>query len=429
MRLTRQARQTPALEKLGRLFWALSGHRVLLPFSHVTTTGRTGPVFAVFSRLDAFLAGGAAAWPVDKCSSPTGIAIPPTSAFEHIGLGHENISLFQVGILGLLAWTGVAFASGLSGTYVAESATSAFLVQIVETGNGQLTGRYEQFVLNPDGKTEDMSAQLTGAVNGQTVVVTIKPSGIFGGEIAASGAIRGDKLFLSAGAGKGNLNVSLHKSDESEFRAQVAALTAHGGQITGDNARRQFAQKKDEEVNRILGQTRAIEQKIEAFEQAANNRIPKFDETERRYRSYTSRMQTGLDRERGMVGGWQAKTARGQMSVAISQVAVEAGVYHTNIQVAAGQVNYAINAIQGEIADAEKDCNGADLQVALAIPSLKSDAATTKAECDGFLGMLPDFRAASTGQAEAFNRLEAVWKQEKTKQDQLYQEATNAAYQ
>ena len=341
----------------------------------------------------------------------------------------KTIRLLQVGILGLMAWTGIAFASGLSGTYVAETAISAFLVQIVETGNGQLTGRYEQFVLNSDGKTEDMSAPLTGAVNGQTVVVTIKPSGFFGGEIAASGEIRGDKLFLSAGAGKGNLNVTLHRSDESEFRAKVVALTAHGDQITGDNARRQFTQKKSEQMNKIYGQTRAIEQKLEAFVQAANNRVPKFDEAERRYRSYTSRMQAGLDREKSMVGGWQARTAKGQMSVAISQVAVEAAVYHTNIQVAAGQVAHTINEIQGDVADAEMNCNGADIQVAFAIPSLKADAATTKTECDRFLGMLPDFRAASTGQAEAFNRIEAVWMQEKAKQDQLSQEATNAAYQ
>ena len=49
---------------------------------------------------------------------------------------------------GFLA-TGPAYAEGISGTYVGQGPNSAFLVQIVETAGGQLTGALrEQTVLD-----------------------------------------------------------------------------------------------------------------------------------------------------------------------------------------------------------------------------------------------------------------------------------------
>ena len=52
----------------------------------------------------------------------------------------------------------------------------AFLVQMVETAGGRLTGRYEQTVLEPSGQLKQLIASITGASDGHTVVVTIKPT-------------------------------------------------------------------------------------------------------------------------------------------------------------------------------------------------------------------------------------------------------------
>jgi hypothetical protein len=84
-----------------------------------------------------------------------------------------------------------AVADGLSGTYVGKGSNSAFLIQIVETDDGHLTGRYEQVTLQTGGKLNDMNAAITGAADGQTVVVTIKPAEIFSGSLAVSGTIQG----------------------------------------------------------------------------------------------------------------------------------------------------------------------------------------------------------------------------------------------
>jgi hypothetical protein len=93
---------------------------------------------------------------------------------------------------GLILWTALALASparadGVSATYVAGSEDSAILLQVVQTADGQLTGRYEQVVLQNGGKVARMVALVTGASDGHTIVVNIKPTELLSGSITASG--------------------------------------------------------------------------------------------------------------------------------------------------------------------------------------------------------------------------------------------------
>jgi hypothetical protein len=74
---------------------------------------------------------------------------------------------------------------GGSGTYVGTVTNPAILIQVVQTGEGQLTGRWEQSILLPSGKVQVENAQITGASDGTTVVLTLKgvnvpPSGSTG---------------------------------------------------------------------------------------------------------------------------------------------------------------------------------------------------------------------------------------------------------
>ena len=52
---------------------------------------------------------------------------------------------------------------------------------MVETAGDQLTGRYEQTVLEPSGQIKQIIASITGASDGHTVVVTIKPTELLSG--------------------------------------------------------------------------------------------------------------------------------------------------------------------------------------------------------------------------------------------------------
>src|SRR5262249_31543369 len=127
-----------------------------------------------------------------------------------------------VTLLGVVASPFPAYAEETSGTYVGKDAKTAVLLQVVRTPDSQLRGRYEQIVLQPDGKLARLSAAVTGASDGRTVVVTIKATES-SPEITASGTVDGSVLHLNGSGPGANLELTFIKSEEADFRSHVAA--------------------------------------------------------------------------------------------------------------------------------------------------------------------------------------------------------------
>jgi hypothetical protein len=222
-----------------------------------------------------------------------------------------------------------ASAERMSGTYVGKGWNAAFLVQVVESADGHLTGRYEQMVLRPNGKLDDMSATITGAADGQTVVVTIKPGEILSNTIAASGTMQGGVLHLS---GSGGLNFNLAKADEADFRAQVAILTERGNQIIGAKFRQEAAERQPKIEADRLAEIQNLTARMAKFVTVADDQLPKFPPVEQRYRDITRRMRAALAREQSIYGGGQAGVARSQISVGITQASIATDQLHMSMQ-------------------------------------------------------------------------------------------------
>jgi hypothetical protein len=132
--------------------------------------------------------------------------------------------------LGLVA-VSPAYADGISGTYVGKGTNIAVLLLVVETAGHQLTGRYEQTVLGADGKVTQIGESITGASDGQTIVVTFKPTDILSASVTASGTIQGAALHLSGVGPSGSFELSLSKSDEAAYKAEVATLSNEGHRL------------------------------------------------------------------------------------------------------------------------------------------------------------------------------------------------------
>ena len=176
-----------------------------------------------------------------------------------------------------------------------------------------------------------MNAVITGAADGQTVVVTIKPSEFLSGTIAASGTIEGRLLHLSGGGNGGNLNLNLLRSDEADFRAQVAALTEQARQIDNARLQQEAAQRKAKIEADQLANLQSLTQRMIVFTTKADAILPKFAPVEQRYHDITQRMRGALAREQSIYGGGQASVARGQISVAINQAAIQANQIHIGV--------------------------------------------------------------------------------------------------
>ena len=124
---------------------------------------------------------------------------------------------------------GPAEADELSGTFVGAGSDGAYLIQMVRSADGTLTGRYEQLVVQTTGQLNDTDAAITGASDGRTVVITIKPNTLFSGSFSASGTFDGQILHLKGG--NGSFVMDLIKGDDTAFQAQVAKLKEQASQI------------------------------------------------------------------------------------------------------------------------------------------------------------------------------------------------------
>ena len=319
-----------------------------------------------------------------------------------------------------------ASAEDLSGTYIGKASNGAFLVQLVETGDGHLTGRYEQVLLQPDGKINDMNAVITGAVDRQTVVVTIKPSEFLSGTIAASGTIEGRLLHLSGGGDGGSLNLNLLRSDEADFRAQVASLTEQARQINDTRLRQEAAQRQAKIKTDQTANLQSLTQRMIAFTTKADAALPKFAPAEQRYHDITQRMRGALAREQSIYGEGQASVARGQISVAINQDAIEANQLHIGIGSSYQSFDFQVGQMERESAGASQGCRGA--RAATASAPVPGGYETRNAACLRFFGAAKEYERRVSDLRAAFSKAKAIWNAERQKQEQIVQ-ASNMAVQ
>lgn len=228
--------------------------------------------------------------------------------------------LFARAIIGSMVFMSSAYASTISGTYVGKGGNSVALVQIVETADGHLTGRFEQFAMEPDGKTKNVNASLTGVRDGEMVVVTIKPPEFMSNSITASGTCANGILHLTGGGEGINIAWNLNKSEEADFRGEVAALTGHANEIMLTRQRKELATKINETARQMT-----------AFASWADGGLKYFAGVEQRYRALTGTMRLSLSQARSIYGDGQASVARSQIYVSINQASLEAEQLHNSV--------------------------------------------------------------------------------------------------
>jgi len=302
----------------------------------------------------------------------------------------------------LVAIISPAYAEGISGTYVGKGADSAILVQLVQTGDGHLTGRYEQIALRANNKLERMNASINGSTDGRTVVVTIKPAEFLSGSFETSGTIEGSILHLNGGGYGSNLNLSLVKSEEADFRAQVTLLS-----------NQQTLQSQVKEQKDFVAHVKNLNQKLVAFSSAAETKFPKFESIEQRYRKITEAMRAGLKRQQSIYGEGQASVARGQISVAINQAGIDANQIHMEVQSAFSEFETSSRSLTEAMNKASSRCQETHEEL--------------KPACAVLINEFEKFQQSVQKLQTAFDKTESVWRDERQKQENIIQSAENGA--
>jgi hypothetical protein len=213
-----------------------------------------------------------------------------------------------------------------------------------------LTGRYEQTVLQPSGKLDQMIASIGGASDGHTVVVTIKSIEPLSAGIAASGTVEGSLLHLSGGGSGSKVDLNLAKADEAAYKAQVEDLTTQARAMIEARAMADQLAHLHDLANRMI-----------ASSVDADAQLGKFPPIEQRYRTITQLINAALMRQQSIYGSGQAYVARGQVGVAINQAGVDAEQLHISLQSADHDIGSKVQSLAKDVVDASSICRSANL--------------------------------------------------------------------
>ncbi|CAN7570204.1 hypothetical protein LJR016_004160 [Devosia sp. LjRoot16] len=291
-------------------------------------------------------------------------------------------------LLVCLAMIGGAKAGGLTGSYVARSDMGAVLVQLVETSDGHVTGRFEQSLVTDKGTVETRTASLNGAADGPSAVLTLTAEQFLGESATVSVTVSGEELVLT---GKG-MDLRLRSGAVDDYRTALTGLA-----LSAEIVRQSQAEDK------ALRELRAFSVAAKKFAAETVDRLARFAPTEAAFRDATDRMRRGLAKERGIIGGDEASVARSQLSVAISQTEVEASAAYGRVE--AAKQSFASGAsglLQQSEQVASRCSNLAPLRNPDSLPEWKSACA----DADESLKAL---RSHIGSMQQAFASIEAVW--------------------
>jgi hypothetical protein len=112
-----------------------------------------------------------------------------------------------------------------SGIYVYQGDNEVALVQLVETKDGGVTGRFESVTVDSQGNVGDQSVSLDGATSGHDLV--LKPTSVWLGGVSATGSFdRGGLTLASQG-----FSLKAERSSLLEYQAAVTQLRGNAAKI------------------------------------------------------------------------------------------------------------------------------------------------------------------------------------------------------
>lgn len=290
-----------------------------------------------------------------------------------------------------VCWSGAVTAAGLTGSYVARSDMGAVLVQLVETSDGRVTGRFEQSLVTERGAVETKVASLNGSADGPTAVMTLTAEGFLRGSATVSVALAGDELTLTATG----MDLRLRIGDVDEYRSALTGLA-----LSAEIVRQGLAEGK------ALDELRSFNAAAAKFSTETTDRLARFGPTEAAFKDATERMWKGLAKERGIIGADEASVARSQIVVAMSQTEVEASSAYGRVQDA--KQSFA-NGATGLLQQADKVRGRCDDLGTLRSPDTLPEWQSACAEAEARLATLQSHIGSMQ---KAFTSIEAVWEEQ-----------------
>ncbi|WP_156785221.1 hypothetical protein [Terriglobus roseus] len=304
----------------------------------------------------------------------------------------------------------------MSGSYLMNDEVAVCWLQLVRTPDNHLTGQLVSSVLKPGGKIDHESVSLTGAVNGENVMLS--GGGILGmAQTTLSGRFDGNSLTLS---GVPSTPVILKRASLADYQAQLddqskRSQTIISARATAAGQRRTLQAEKDflSHVDRVISQ-------MQRFDAEADVHLGRFPNAEKAYIAVTAKVSEYVTRERQLVGNPSRAVARSQLEVAATQISLNTDQVHFQGEALQRSLETNIAPLVNQVSELAQRCHETQ-PIGGNLP--QAEIEEHKGACNRLLNAAPAFNQKYAAIVAGLSRLENVYKREKEYQAKLLDDA------
>jgi len=234
----------------------------------------------------------------------------PMSRFCHL-----VIAFLAVGIIAGCGQTDI------SGEYIAKFTNGVFFLHLVETPDKNITGGLDTAILKPTGQIQYQNLAITGAADGNTISLSLKPSVSFlSVTLPISGRFEWGRLVLTGALQSDQPSATIFtRSDASEYQSEMKLLDEKSQVIHEVNAAAAARAKAAQQERDFVAAANRLVAQMQRFDAAAEGDIAGLPAYQNRMQAITAKMDSYLAQERQLAGDRNAAVTRGQISVNMSQ--------------------------------------------------------------------------------------------------------------
>lgn len=304
----------------------------------------------------------------------------------------------------------------ISGTYIANDSASVVWLQLVRTPDNHLTGQLAISVLKPDGRVDNNSSSIAGAVDGENVTLT--SSGLFGIQSSTlSGTFSGDTLTLTGAQAEPFV---LKRAPLIAYQTQIGELNGRSQAILAAKAAVSARENAERSQRNFVQAIDRLIARMQQFDQQADIDLARFPTVEKQYGAITAKVSDYVERERRLAGNPSASVARSQLSIAATQLSYETERLHYEGQSLESSMAPITNQLLTEGGSYGQVCQTLTSTPANLTPQQQSDETSA---CDRLRVAIPLFRPKYNAFEAGLTHLEKVYTQEKNAQQALLQSA------
>lgn len=322
------------------------------------------------------------------------------------------ITLLSFSMLAILAFFAIKNPTVISGTYVAKNENQAFLIQIIQNDNKQLTGFYQEADLEPDGQLKQLTLNLSGYRDGKILTLTLEPNNLyklFMQPLVLSGSFSGNHIIVDGQSSDFKLNLILEKSDAKKYQEIVS-----------------YFEKKSLHIK----ETNEIEKNITDFSLKINSDINKYQKVNSSLPLRIQQLSTAIYEIQGRTKKMQAALLQ-EEAIGGSQ-SVNGMNIVLRIENAYNQENSFIDAEKNHLENVQRIGSPALLK------EMKSDSIycknimgmtiyqnnnDLKNNCYSLDGFIPDFESKIKYLMTAYQKLFSIWDNESAIQRNIIAQA------